>query len=156
MAQINVSEAVKKMSEHMAVMYYYLTKEMIADFGDEAKKTIERAIIEFGHERGRKIAERVIASGEELTIENLDKYYDIPISEGWNPHRTYENSQKHNVTDNCTFATTWLERDWAEIGHIYCLVDIAIREGYSNHVVFKPQKNILKGDNCCTSLTVYE
>ena len=156
MAEMNVGEAVKKMSEHMAVMYYYLTKDMIADFGDEAKNTIEKAIIKFGHERGRKIAEKVIANGEELTIENLDKYYDIPISEGWNPHRTYENNQKHNITDSCTFAQVWLERDWAEVGHIYCLVDIAIREGYNKNVVFKPQKNLLKGDDCCTSLTVYE
>lgn len=156
MADIMVQNAIRQISRHMALLYYHITKEMIADFGEDAKKTIERAIIEFGHERGRNIAEKVIAAGEELTIENLDKYYDIPIADGWDLHRTYENGRKHNTTDSCTFADVWLEKDWAEVGHIYCLVDTAIREGYSSHVVYKPCKNILKGDDCCTSVTVYE
>jgi len=60
--------AVKQISNHMALLYYYLTKEMIDDFGDDAKKTIEKAIIKFGHERGRNIAEKVKAAGGELTI----------------------------------------------------------------------------------------
>lgn len=67
----------------------------------------------------------------------------------------YENDMKMNVTDTCTFADVWLEKDWAEIGHIYCLVDIAIREGYSSNVKFCPVRNILEGDAHCQSLTVY-
>lgn len=150
-----VGEAVRKMSVHMANMYYYLTKEMINDFGDDAKETIERAIVEFGHERGREIAKEVKAAGLPLTIENLDRFYDIPIAEGWDLHRTYEKCQKHNITDSCTFATVWMDKNWAEVGHIYCIVDIAIREGYSENVEFQPVKNILEGDPYCESLTVY-
>ena len=160
MGKFTISSAVVKMSEHMAVMYYYLTKEMVADYGDAAKETIRRAIIEFGHERGRKIREEVLRNGEEITIENLDRYYDIPIEEGWSPKRTYEPDRKLNQTDACIFAEIWKERDWAEIGHIYCLVDTAIREGYSEgsdrKVVFHPGKNLMMGDECCTSLTDYK
>lgn len=153
--EYTVGEAVRKMSVHMANMYYFLTKEMINDFGEDAKETIERAIAQFGYERGQEIAKQVKAEGLPLTIENLDRFYDIPIAEGWDLHRTYENYRKHNITDSCTFATVWLERDWAEIGHIYCVVDIAIREGYSDNVEFQPVKNILEGDPHCESLTVY-
>lgn len=157
MAQVKtIGEAVRDMSVLMANMYYYITKEVIADFGDDAKKSFERAIIEFGHERGKRIAEKVKAAGLPLTIENLDRFYDIPIAEGWDLHRKYENNQKENITDTCTFADVWLEKDWAEVGHIYCLVDIAIREGYSDNVEFQPVKNILKGDPHCQSLTVYK
>ena len=53
----SIGEAVRNMSVHMANMYYYLTKAVIEDFGPEAKKSFERAIIEFGHARGKKIAE---------------------------------------------------------------------------------------------------
>jgi hypothetical protein len=156
MAQVKtIGEAVRNMSVHMANMYYYLTKAVIEDFGDEAKKSFERAIIEFGHDRGKKIAEQVLAAGLPLTLENLDQFYDIPLAEGWDVHRTYENDMKMNVTDSCTFATVWLEKDWAEVGHIYCLIDIAIREGYSSNVKFCPVKNILEGDPHCQSLTVY-
>lgn len=156
MAQVKtIGEAVRNMSVLMANMYYHLTKAVIEDFGDEAKESFKRAIIEFGHERGRNIAKNVLDAGLPLTLENLDKFYDIPIAEGWDLHRSYENDMKMNVTDSCTFATVWLEKNWAEVGHIYCLIDIAIREGYSSNVKFCPVKNILEGDPHCQSLTVY-
>ena len=103
----------------------------------------------------QNIAKNVLDAGLPLTLENLDKFYDIPIAEGWDLHRSYENDMKMNVTDSCTFATVWLEKNWAEVGHIYCLIDIAIREGYSSNVKFCPVKNILEGDPHCQSLTVY-
>lgn len=151
----SIPEAVKVMSVHMANMYYYMTKAVIEDFGDEAKKSFERAIVEFGHDRGRAIAEKVKAEGLPLTLENLDRFYDIPLVQGWDAHYVYENDVRDNVTEHCTFADVWLEKDWAEVGHIYCLIDIAIREGYSENVQFIPVKNALKGDGLCQSRTVY-
>lgn len=150
-----IGEAVRRMSEHMANLYYFLTKEIIEEFGDDARNSIERAIVKFGYERGRKIACEVKSAGLPLTIENLDRFYDIPIAEGWDIHRKYELDKRENITDSCTFANVWLEKDWAEVGHIYCLVDIAIREGYSENIEFIPVKNILQGDEYCESLTVY-
>jgi len=157
MAKIKtIKDAVQNMAVHMANMYYHITKAVIEDFGDDAKKSIEKAIIEFGLERGRKIADQVKAAGLPLTIENLDRFYDIPLAEGWDLNREYENDCRHNITENCTQALVWLEKDWAEIGHIYCLVDFAIREGYSENVEFKAVKNLLKGDPYCESITVYK
>ncbi len=156
MAEVKtIGEAVRNMSVHMANLYYFLTKEMIDDFGDEAKKTITNAMIKFGHERGNNIAKEVKSQGLELTIENLDRFYDIPIAEGWNLHRTYEDDKKYNTTDSCTFADVWLQKKWAEVGHLYCIIDIAIREGYSSNIEFVPIKNILEGDLNCQSLTKY-
>ena len=40
----------------------------------------------FGLERGANIARKVKESrAEALTIENLDKFYDMPIVAGWDP-----------------------------------------------------------------------
>lgn len=48
MAQVKtIGEAVRNMSVLMANMYYHLTKAVIEDFGDEAKESFKRAIIEF-------------------------------------------------------------------------------------------------------------
>ena len=116
---------------------------------------IHKAIVDFGHNRGERIAAKALAAGDELTIENLDKYYDIPIAQGWDLHRTYNKDFKDNVTDSCIFAEVWIEKDWAEIGHLYCAVDIAIREGYSKNIKFIPVKNILLGDPHCQSKTIY-
>ena len=156
MAQVKtIGEAVRNMSVHMANMYYYLTKCILEDYGEGAKRSFERAMIEFGHARGRAIREQVQAAGLPLTIENLDRFYDIPIAEGWDLHRTYAEDHKDNITDSCAFADVWMEKDWAKIGHIYCIIDVAIREGYSDNVEFRPVKNILEGDPYCQSLTVY-
>lgn len=162
MSKHTVKSAVNQMAIHMANMYYFMTKEMLDAYGDGAKEVIERAIINFGRYRGEQIAKQALADGKELTFATLDEYYDIPIEEGWEPQRSYEAGQKHNTTASCTQAEVWMEKDWHEIGHIYCLIDIAIREGFSStlpegkRLVFKPGKNLLKGDDCCTSLTVYE
>ena len=158
---MTTKEAIDRMSIHMANLYYFLTKEMIDEYGDGAKEVIQRAVLNFGQYRGREIAKRVLADGGELNIENLDLYYDIPLAEGWEPERRYEGSEKYSVTPVCSQAEVWKQWDWQEIGHLYCYIDTAIRQGYSSlsdgrKVVFKPIKNTLLGDDCCSSLTVYE
>ena len=156
MSEMTIKEAVHMMSEQMANMYYYLTREMVNALGkDEAEKYIRKAIVDFGHSRGEKIAAKVLEAGDELTIENLDKYYDIPIAQGWDLHKTYSRDYKDNITDSCIFAEIWLEKNWGEIGHIYCEVDTAIREGYSKNIKYIPIKNILLGDPHCQSKTIY-
>lgn len=152
-----VQAAVQKMSEMMALLYYHLTKAVIEDYGPEARATIKKAVANFGLERGRNIAEKVKAAGQELTIENLDKYYDMPIVAGWDPQRDYdEQHRKHNITKSCTFATLWKDKDWAEVGHIYCEVDPAIRQGYNEKIRYTPHDNILLGDEFCSSVTEYK
>ena len=161
MADYTVGSAVSRMAEHMAALYYWLTKEMVADYGEEAAcETIRRAVREFGLERGRNIRDEVLKDGEPLTIENLDRYYDIPVAEGWSNAAVYENGEKHNTTASCTFADVWMERGWTKIGQIYCLVDPAIREGYTEGhepaLTYTTDKNVMRGDGCCTSVTGYK
>ena len=58
MAQVKtIGEAVRNMSIHMANMYYYMTKAVIEDYGDEAKDCFKRGMRDFGHARGKKMAE---------------------------------------------------------------------------------------------------
>lgn len=151
-----VKDAVQQMSVLMANLYYYLTREFVETYGDGAKDVIARAVIAFGHARGEAIAHSVLANGQPLTIENLDRYYDMPISSGWDLTRNYYSDHRDNITESCTFANVWKEKDWTEVGHLYCLVDIALREGYSNNIQFIPVKNILKGDKHCVSRTIYK
>ena len=133
---------------------------MVEDYGKEgAKKTIAKGIKAFGLERGENIANTVLAKGLKLTNENLDKYYDMPISEGWSPEREIVEKTKEDkeitfgITKECTFANYWIEKDWREIGRLYCEVDLAIREGYNENLLYEPEKNILDGDECCSAFT---
>jgi len=156
MADNETQNAVKRMAEFTALLYYHLTKAFVDEYGQEAKKVIKKAIREFGLERGRNIARKVVEANQEPTIANLDKYYDMPISQGWAPAADYEGQEKHSKTLSCTFANVWLEKSWEEIGQIYCQVDPAIREGYNSDIDYIPEKNILKGDPFCSSTTRYK
>ena len=152
-----VTDAVQRMADFTALLYYHLTKATIEEYGDGAKKTIKKAIREFGLERGRNISVKVKAAGEELTIDNLDKFYDMPIAVGWGPEPKYDESgRKHSCTKSCTFADLWISKNWEEIGQIYCEVDLAIRLGYNPDIIYTPTKNILAGDPCCESITEYK
>ncbi|KYO67064.1 L-2-amino-thiazoline-4-carboxylic acid hydrolase [Thermovenabulum gondwanense] len=155
MKENNNNNAVETMAELMALLYYHLTKVMIEDYGEDAKNTIKKAIYNFGLERGKNIAKKVIENGEQLTIENLDKYYDMPISSAWKGKSEYINGEKRGFLESCAFAKVWIEKNWQEIGRLYCEVDPAIREGYNPDIIYKSLKNVLEGYDCCESLTKY-
>lgn len=111
MADVHVRQAIQKMSEMMANLYYHMTREMLETYGESAKEVIARAVVAFGRERGEAIAQAVREAGGELTIENLDRFYDIPIGDGWDIHPNYYGDHKDNITDSCTFADVWLKKD---------------------------------------------
>ena len=151
-------DAVQRMAVFSAQLYYHLTKAMVESFGEEAaEKAIAKGIHEFGLERGRNIAEKVKSEGLELSNANLDRFYDMPIDEGWAPEREEnEEAVTFGVTKSCVFADYWRSKDWARIGRLYCEVDLAIREGYNPKLNYVPQSNILDGDAECTAYTSYK
>lgn len=154
-----VQDAVQRMAKFTAQLYYHLTKAMIEDFGEPAKKTISKGIRNFGLERGKNIAESAKKAGEKLTISNILKFYDMPIAAGWAPKSAAAEEEKDiytGCTKSCVFADYWIEKGWRDIGKIYCEVDYAIREGYNEEISYTAEKNILKGDDCCTSFTKYK
>lgn len=146
---------VERMAIFSAQLYYYLTKAIVEDFGEEAaEKTIAKGIYEFGLERGKNIAEIVKSEGLNLSNANLDKFYDMPIDEGWSPKREEEcEGITYGTTESCIFADYWKSKDWIKFGRLYCEVDSAIREGFNKDLVYKPQTNILDGDKMCTAYT---
>lgn len=151
----DVAAAVRKMAANTALMYYHLTRAAYERFGDSVKDTIGRGVYHYGFDRGARIAEKVKSLGEPLTMENLDRYYDIPIAQGFNPQTRYDGKVRRNVTESCTYADVWKEKGWEEIGHLYCIQDCAVRAGYNPCIQFRPKRNLLLGDDCCESVTVY-
>ena len=150
-------EATVRMAIYAAQMYYHLTYQMVQDYGEEAAtKTIKKAMHEFGVERGKNIRAEVDEKGLEPTVQNLDKCYDMPIDDGWAPDRDREDvPDNYSRTDKCWYADFWMERNWHKIGRLYCEVDDAIREGFSEDLIYVPDKNIINGDGWCDSKTYY-
>lgn len=146
----------QRMAKFTALLYYHLTRAIVEDYGEGAKETIKKAIRAFGLERGGNIARRAKEAGFDLSIENLDKFYDMPIAQGWSLNAKYEEGKKYSRTEACIFAEVWKEKGWTEIGRLYCNVDPAIREGYNPKISYTQKENILEGDLFCASVTEYE
>ncbi len=152
----NEQNPVQRMSKFTALLYYHLTKAMVEEYGEGARETIKKAIRAFGLERGMDIARRVTEAGLDLSIENLDQFYDMPIAQGWSPNAKFERGKKYSRTEACSFAEVWKEKGWVEIGRLYCDVDPAIREGYNPDISYAPRENLLDGDPFCASVTEYK
>ena len=73
--------SVQKMAEIMALLFYHISKEVIDTFGDEGERALRKAIENFGSERGENIRKEVLNRSLPLTMENLSKYYDMPLKE---------------------------------------------------------------------------
>ena len=153
-----VQDAVTRMAIYAAQMYYHLTHEMVKDYGKEAAtETILRAMHGFGVERGKNIRKKVDDLGLEPTIENMEKNYDMPIDEGWAPAYAGEDDPiKYFKTSACVYADYWIEKDWREIGRLYCEVDPAIREGYNDDIIYHCDHIILDGDDYCDGTSRYK
>ncbi len=163
--QEDIKDAVQRMSLFSAQLYYHLTKAMVENFGKEAAiEAITKGIRNFGLERGQNIRDNCVKSGKKPTISNLHPFYDMPIAEGWSPEDKIReniviNEEKDIIEDGCTkqcvFAEYWMHKNWEEIGYLYCAVDDAIREAYNPDIEYVPKKNIIKGDDSCTSTSFY-
>lgn len=141
--------SVQKMAEIMALLFYHISKEVIDTFGEEGKKALERAIEKFGSERGENIRKDVLSRGLPLTLENLSKYYDMPLKEAWKSKGQVDDRTCYSEVTFCPFAKVWKEKNAEEIGLIYCEQDVALMKAYNPDVEFKRPKNVLKGDEVC-------
>ncbi len=145
-----IDEIVDKMSRTMADLYYFMAKEVVDEFGDRGKDVIKRAVIKYGEFRGRKIRERVLSKGLPLTVENLGKFYDLPLGYAWKSKKI---KQEQNLLEKkvtyCPFAEEWKQLGGEELGLIYCLQDEALRKAYNPDFIFKQFTNVLSGSRDC-------
>lgn len=93
-SQSEVRDIVDKMARTLALLYHFLSSEVVADFGSKGEEAVRRAIHQYGKLRGEKIREEVAALGLPLTVENLSKYYDLPLPLAWI-------SEKIRQEENC-------------------------------------------------------
>jgi predicted ArsR family transcriptional regulator len=137
-----------------AMIYHYFAAEAIETLGEkEGTALIAGAIRKMGEERGRRIRARVDAAGLEPTLENMTKFYDLPIGQAW--EAIYEKvGEGHHVETitHCPFADLWQEIKAEDLAIHYCEIDMAIIAGYNSDIKIQRHKSLLQGDGCC----VYE
>ncbi len=152
-----VREIVDKMARTLALLYFFLGREVIEEFGPGAEEVIRRAVRKYGDERGRKIREEVLARGLPLTVENLSKFYDLPLPLAWISEkiRSEENCLEKKVA-YCPFAEEWKRLGGEKLGLIYCEQDLSMRKGYNPELDLKQFTNVLNDDPHCHTIVEWK
>ncbi|HHV42501.1 MAG TPA: L-2-amino-thiazoline-4-carboxylic acid hydrolase [Clostridiaceae bacterium] len=129
------------MAERLAILYYRMVKNIIAEVGEErAEELVKKIIWEYGTDCGLNARKHVESLGEEAKLENFHLGNDLP-SVGW----TLEDDR----ILYCPFADTWKKLDFEKWGRLYCFVDQAKYEGYNPDLRCFHDKNVLDGDDYC-------
>ena len=138
------------MARLVALQFHHFAVEAENTLGaDAGRALVTHAIYNMGRERGRRIRERVDAAGLEPTLENMFKFYDLPIGEAWQSQGSRVGDRFIKTYTYCPLAEVWQELNDEERGILYCDVDIAIVEGYNPAITIRPVKNMLRGDEQC-------
>jgi hypothetical protein len=151
--QEEVREIVDKMARTLALLYYYLSSEVVEEFGSTGEDVIRRAVHKYGDARGSKIREEVLAKGLPITVENLSKFYDLPLPLAWVAEkiRVEEDCLEKKVT-YCPFAEEWKRLKGEKLGLIYCEQDLSMRKSYNPELDLQQFTNVLNNDPHCHTI----
>jgi len=135
-----------------AKFYVYLS----GAFGESGVKTFIHATQYYAGQRGRRMAQRALKDGRELTYETYAEY-----GEWVNTPEIIEANQGHQSTveefspdyvirvTRCPWHIQFKEMGLAEAGHEYCShLDSAICRGFNPYLTFTVEQSLHKSD-CC-------
>ena len=133
-----------------AQLFATMCKVIIQKLGlTEGEALIKEAVEAFGHERGKRIAQKVAAQGKPLSFKNWLIYTDI---DGGNfPVKPYiENHDLLAPVCGCSFYKAASEWGLEEYAGIYCkYADYAILEGYNPDIkLILEQRGKTGKDHC--------
>jgi len=141
------------MARLTALLFHHFAREAVETLGDEqGRALVSRAIHQLGKDRGQLIRQRVDAAGLEPTLDNMHKFYDLPIGEGWQAITEQKDNLALETVNYCPLAEVWHELGAEDLDMLYCDIDMAIIEGYNPEIKIRRTKSLLQADGCC----VYE
>lgn len=136
--------AVAAQAKIMAKLYYYMANEIVEEVGkEEGMEIVRKAIWKFGANRGTEIRKKVEKDNQELNLENMTKYYDMPLNDAWDAEVKVTPNSFKEIVDYCPFAEIWIEFGAEELGYIYCEQDIALMKAFNENIDFSRSENVM-------------
>ena len=138
------------LAERLASLYQHFAQVLLAELGEEqTREIIEKVIKNYGEESGRNAGEAVRKMGLELSADNFSKGSDLP-SMGWKAEKKqYSDGRENTKITFCPLARYWIDRDFTELGRLYCYVDQAKYSAFNPELKCIHVKNVLEGDAFC-------
>ena len=133
-----------------ARMFAIVARRVEERLGEEGRQIMVDAVKEFGFERGRDIARRAAARGQDNTLEHYLENYDMERSDNFGYDNTYTKDAVYQEFSGCVFAETWMAEGQEKYGRIYCEnIDPSIASGYNQDLECIHDK-IMYDDHKCT------
>ncbi len=144
-------EQVALACRRLGLLHLAYAEVLVSQLGpEEGRKTVARAIKEYGRMIGEKKRERALERGMELNPESFRALSDLP-SLGMHGHIEeieIEGEKRIRVHD-CVMGRVWNDYGKGDLGRYYCLVDPA------SSMAFDPDHKLVHiqalpdGDPCC-------
>ena len=138
---------------HHAVLFALIDRHTIQNVGTkEGEAVIRRAIQQYGNERGKRMAIRARADGQELTMTNYLVYGE------WQPSGLTETQSSIEDTypdvrmrvTICPWNNAWIEYDLLQYGRIYCQeIDDALVKGFNPELTIEMDKTLSNQGQPC-------
>lgn len=142
----------KLSAEEHAVLFAFIVRNALEIIGKEAEEAIENGVIEYGKQRGRRMAGRALKDGETLSVFNYLVYGE------WVPYEASEMDIKfpnldpelNMVANKCSWYDCWYMKAMLEEGKYYCKhVDAALARGFREDLNLDLISNRPEGASKC-------
>jgi hypothetical protein len=120
--------------QHHALLFALIAKEIVEQAGKDAGEAVLRvAVRRYGKQRGRRMAMRALANGDDLSMTSFLIYGEWRSGTGLGKHdQTVLGSDVRMVVPRCPWTLTWMEASLSEYGRLYCLeIDKALVHGFN-------------------------
>ncbi len=120
--------------EHHATLYACFARAAILGLGERGKEGLLEATFTYGLERGRRMAKRALANGDELSVMNSRAYGEWVIEfpgQMLFDHLQNEPTYQSSIS-KCAWTEAWKKHDLLDYGKYYCVnVDDAVFKGFN-------------------------
>ena len=137
--------------KHHAILFALFAKYTIEGFGEKGKNIIYAGIENYGHERGKRMADRAIANGDDLDFISSKAYGEWVPEKGEMQFGIVKTQPElvSNVT-KCEWCASWKKYNLLEYGKYYCInIDAAVFNGFNEKFHMEATSNLSFGDDHC-------
>lgn len=135
-----------------AALFGFIAREVMLRHPREGESILEKAVIQYGHERGGRMRQRAITDGLPLNMSTYLLYREYPVdpAEFGGPEVHEPNGDFHSTPTKCPWSTKWKELGLTQYCGVYCRhVDRALAEGFDPSCVIDSMANLTEGAPHC-------
>ncbi|AGX41564.1 L-2-amino-thiazoline-4-carboxylic acid hydrolase [Clostridium saccharobutylicum] len=137
--------------EHHATLFALFAKYIIEGLDEKGKDIIYTAVENYGQERGKRMANRAVANGDDLDFINSQAYGEWVPEEGQMEFGVLKTQPEliSNVT-KCEWCRVWKKYNLLDYGKYYCInIDSAVFNGFNEKFHMKATSNLSFGADHC-------